>query len=715
MSMSVSNPLAQVIATLAATKSASKRAALNRDLAHDIAALPDSATLLLDYLVNCTAAAQRQAALTLITTVLDEARMAAENRQAKGLDCVADFAGTLEQLDQAGRLSEEDRFQLLQAYARARLDPPGALALIEMESGFAVPARGGFLSGLPGSDAADMDASIDLLLKDLKGPALGLHDQLGEMLATLPPPMRAFTISRILTRTGEPVDSFAAYWLLDPVAEVRRATAHALLERARNGKLPPTLKARLAHLLPWLTDERERAAVAQILAQTQLHMVSTPAVTVSWHIAKMSMSLPDGAGCQSIAVLLEPQKRGKARPQVVMLMLKAGQGIKDCFIIPDAAPRTITQLMTGMGGEMPMMVVSPQALAPLLQMGLRDGFDNGALPAPGFVDVAQALPELDLTPQSLHLEALMTLLDKAGSLRKLSASAGQKLMQDLLPLLNQTPTLDSWFEEDVSLDAALQTARSNKAIDSAIFNHLTARRDWWMQQCAQTALTLHHAPKRNAPLICLLTLSMLALADTKIKVATLPLMQQIAANSMEAYLSRHDAPMQRAPAPPPQKLSKTAGKRLLADILKRSGLSEAWLEGFCIACAITPLTTTPEKLINALLGKLRLGSFEDIQQTVELLVDQLNSNFTLVRNEAKLRKYIKALSQDSSKAWCTGFALHMKTAKRSWTKRPQTANDKTLLKAIDAGQNTGLDETIRSALPLWIASRLGGTAQSHET
>ncbi len=703
----MSNPLAQIVATLAATQSAGKRAALTRDLAHKIVALPDSATLLLDYLVGCVLPAQRQAALALITAVLDEARMAAENREAKGIECVESFANTLDLLDQADRLCDEDRFQLIQAYARARLDSPAALALIDMQGGFAVPRSGGLPAALPDRDAADMDASIDLILKDLKGPALGLHDQLGEMLATLPPPMRAFTISRILTRSGEPVDSFAAYWLLDPVAEVRRATAHALLERARHGKLPPALAAKLAQLLPWLTDERERAAIVQMLQQVQLHIGRAPAVTAAWHIVKISMSLPDGAGCQSIALLLEPPKRGKVRPKVAMLMFKRAQGIKDCFIIPNASPRDVTQLMTGMGGQMPMMVVKQAALAPLLQMALRDGLDHNVLPAPGFVDVAQALPTLDLAPQPLHIEALMEVLDTDGSLRALSAEARQQTMRTYLPLLDDVPILGSWFEEDVALDAALQAALTRKAREAAVLRHLAARRGWWMQQCAQTALTLHHAPKRNAPLIAVLALSALALADSTIKLATLPLMQRIADGSVNAFLSHLDEPaLHEAPAPRP-KLSRAAGKRLLDDILKHSGLSQAWLEGFCIACAITPLETTPEALINVLLSKLHLGSFEETQQTVELLIDHLNACLTMVRNDVKLRKYIKAMSQGNSKAWCAGFALHRSAAKRSWTKRLQTADDKTLIKAIDAGQKNGLDETICSALPLWIASRLG--------
>lgn len=700
----MSNPLSSAIAALMTTRSSAQRAILNGDLGRQLVALPGSAELLLDYLVTCALPAQRQAALGLITTVLDEARMAAENRQAMGIDCLDAFAATLAQLDAANRLSEEDHYQLIQAYARAKLDPPAALALLEMQGGFAMPLRGALSTGLPNASAADMDASIEAMVRGMEGPPLAMYDQLGEMLTALPPPVRAFTISRILQRTGEPYDSFAAYWLLDPVAEVRRAAAHALLDRARSVTLVPAQATKVARLKAWLTDARERSVIEQIQAQTQLQLLGTAAAASPWRIAKLTMSLPDGAGCQSIALLLEPQKRGKLQPQVMMLMLKRGHGLKDAFVMPDVSQRAITQLLTGYGGKLPMMAVSPAALAPLLQIGLQDGLDHGILPAPGLVDVAQLLPNLDWTPQAMRLEIVIELVDKDGSLRALSPAAQQQTMQTLLPLLDNLTTFDSWFENDVALDAALQAARSRKAVDTAIFTHLEARRNWWTAQCVQTLWTLHHVQKPNLPLISCLALSALALANSKIKLATLPLMQRIAEDSAQAFISRHDdAPR----APPVPALSKTAGKRLLADILKRSERSSAWLDGFFTACAITPLVTTPEAMINIVLGKLQLGTFDEIQQIIEPIVDQLNLCFKLVRSDTKLRKYIKTLSQDSSKAWCSGFQLHVQSAKRSWSKRPKTADDKTMLKAIDTSQRSGLDETIRSALPLWIASRLG--------
>jgi hypothetical protein len=71
----MSNPLSSAIAALTTTRSSAQQAGLTRDLGHQLVALPGSAELLLDYLVTCAVPAQRQAALRLITTVLDEARM----------------------------------------------------------------------------------------------------------------------------------------------------------------------------------------------------------------------------------------------------------------------------------------------------------------------------------------------------------------------------------------------------------------------------------------------------------------------------------------------------------------------------------------------------------------------------------------------------------------------------------------------------------------
>jgi hypothetical protein len=52
-----------------------------------------------------------------------------------------------------------------------------------------MPLRGVLSTGLPNAAAADMDASIEAMVRGMEGPPLAIYDQLGEMLAALPPPV----------------------------------------------------------------------------------------------------------------------------------------------------------------------------------------------------------------------------------------------------------------------------------------------------------------------------------------------------------------------------------------------------------------------------------------------------------------------------------------------------------------------------------------------
>jgi hypothetical protein len=104
-------------------------------------------------------------------------------------------------------------------------------------------------------DPATMLGFVAEMVKQVNGDAFALFPCIEETSVGVPDESRA-AMAMALLFSGEAVAVEASIgWLLDPTASVRRATASALGDAARKGKVTPTMLRRMITMRNWLPED----------------------------------------------------------------------------------------------------------------------------------------------------------------------------------------------------------------------------------------------------------------------------------------------------------------------------------------------------------------------------------------------------------------------------------------------------------------------------
>src|SRR6202040_4444072 len=114
-------------------------------------------------------------------------------------------------------------------------------------------------------------------------------------------------------------------WLLDPAAPVRRATANALGDAARTGKVTPTMLRRMITMRNWLPED-SRSALDAAIATARRKGVA-PAQWDEVQVRQLITTGIDGSG--AIGVLAHC--RNKRKNVFGSLVLKHGIGVRDAW------------------------------------------------------------------------------------------------------------------------------------------------------------------------------------------------------------------------------------------------------------------------------------------------------------------------------------------------------------------------------------------------
>ncbi|RYH06355.1 UPF0149 family protein [Tropicimonas sp. IMCC6043] len=670
-----------LIAAIATAPDEATHARLLRDgarvLLADPAAIADVATAAVDPDSDATT----QAAAALLSSALDEARMAAENDAPEGTALLDAVAAAITARDAGQPLAPVLRLRLARIYARAGLVPPPFATLTAD-----VMAEAGAAS----EDMPDLNALLDPILQEIGDEPLQVHAALGELLAGLPAELAAMVVSMILARPGAVEARLGLYWLLDPQADLRLAAATVLLSRAETGGLAPDLAALLPAIRKWLPDDSTRAALdGAIRRQMRSGMARTEAPTAKIHRA--AASLPDGAGAQSlIAAVQTGSRRG-----VAMAMLKQGHGVKDAFIIPCASATEQRQMLAGVLDEIETFDISPDALVAALARGLGEGLALGHLPAPGIVDLAERLGLAALIPAAAETDDILASIGAAEALAGLPAAHRTELVRasaDWIELFDQA---DSWFEDTGTLRAAITRARTEKGSETAVWKHLGTRRDWWARHFAVSAATL----KEEAGVEPAFWLSFAAVAQALLEGRSLkriPIMAEIVAMTLEAHSEREGNA-----SPVPRSEEQDGAGSLLA----HAGVTEAYLHGYLAALAITPLEPAPEAWLGALLGGIAFPGQGALDQLMEFVVVQANLADDEAGDPETTARALAALDEDGLRDWAAGFDDLVAATRRSWPTKSLAADDKRVLRDIGQIAKGADGTTLRAVLPSWVARR----------
>ena len=670
-----------LIDAIAAAPDDAARARLLRNGARGLLVEPTSIADVAAAVLDPAEDDRQKAAAVLLSSALDEARMAAENGAPEGSSLLDALAADLSTRDAAHTFAPVVRLRLAQIYARAGLVPPpfATLSADVMAGAESAP-----------EDMPDLGRLLDPILKEIGDEPLQVHAAIVELLAGLPPELAAMLVSMTVARPGAVEARLGLYWLLDPTPDLRLAAATALLSRAEAGTLAPDLGTLLPALRRVLPGDPARAAVDAAIRRQMRSGAAVPAApAVTIHRA--AISLPDGAGAQSLVAAV----RTGSRRGVAMAMLKQGHGVKDAFVIPCASATEQKRMIASILGEIETFDVPPEALAAALSRGLGEGLALGLMPAAGLVDLVDILGPGALATVCGETEAILASIGAADALAGLSAARRTALVDASADWIDRFGQADSWFEDTGALRAAIARARTDTGRETAVWKHLETRRDWWARQFAVCAAALKPAAGLDATLWLSFAAVTRALVEGR-SLKRIPIMADIVAMTLDADAARdgHGAPVPRPGA------QEDAGL-----LLAQAGMNAAYLQGYFTALAIAPLQPSPEDWLASLLGGIEFPGEGTIDRLMGFIMMHANKTDDDAGDPQAVTRAVAALTRDDLRDWSAGFDDLVTATRRSWPTRLLAADDKRVLRDIEMIAKGADGDTLRAVLPSWVARR----------
>lgn len=678
------------------------------DLAHTQAKRfldrPDQAAALIMRLVEARDGERIEPALNLLVSVLDEARMAAENGFASGTLLLDATHAALVALADAGALDSARRVMLAQTYAAAGLDTPEPVQL-DGEALEEIGDRPLTTDGLP-----DIDELVDELLQEAGGDPLQAHAQIDQSLAALAVPIRAAMVAQIAADESALRTRLGLYWLLDRAPAVRNAVAEVFRARAEAGTLDAGTAHQLIALRDWLPDEPTRESVDVAIAASVRCEASGVAAPAQWTVHKVVASLPDGASAQSIAAAV---RKGGQRG-VVMLLLKQGFGVKDAFVVRCASATEQRGMIAAVLEGMAAIEVSSDFVPRALCVALGDGAAAATMPAPGLIDIAEIWNRHTLTPAPADAADLVSFLDEDGTLSALSAQARGRLVSRSGDWCEASPIIGTWFEDNAAVRDIAGTAQSETRVVAELWRYLETRRAWWATMFARAATTLRAAEQASDSSLWMSFAATAQALTAGRALKKTPIMGQILQATREAAAMRswddlaaladdeHEpdlAPRPDVPAPRPEK------KGELAKFLEETPITPEWMDGFLVAAAVAPVMASPTRWVGTLVNGVDLPDEPALTRYLELVMMRANAASSYAGNASEMGERLSAFGEGARRRWAGGFAAFVATNKRSWPAKLLNADDKRMLKRIGAAAEDGMSVDLALLVPAWLSAR----------
>lgn len=626
--------------------------------------------------------------LTLVSRILDEARMNHENDEPRARDFFEALSAGLTERIEAGDLDAKIGFGLCQAYLRAGLTPPDQLR--RAPDAFEVFA-GDEMPELP--DVADL---ADGLVPDGSTP-FETYTGLREIVGAMPAQVTTAFLTQMIGQGDPRMIAVGRYFLLDPVAEMRDAAIAGFELLAQSAHVDAALLSELILIRNWLPNGK----ALDSLIKTALRMEpSGGAVLQSWRLHRVMTSLPDGTGSQSIIGVCS---RGSTRA-VAATMIKEGYGIKDAYVIPCSSRGDQKNIIEQIEQAMTMHDVSPSYLAPAIGFALGDGLAHGAVTTPGFLDVAPMFGIGDVTPQTGAHAAVFSEIDPDEELLALSDNRRSRLISQSRDWFSEHDISSSWFVSDATLMAALEEASTAASARKIVAQHLAEKRNRWANCFARSALILRHDD--SAPPDAWMSFAVVAqaLIDGR-EIKKIPVFEDILGQTLEvaeAYAMGDlddEVDWDNEEFEPPDIQPERQGE--LAKLLKGSSLKPDQIDGYLTAVLIGPEFTSPNEWLPPLMGGIEVKGHGSIQRILDILMlrfGALNDAVIL----GGIGGEIRDLPPKRFQAWTEGFAQAVDGIKGAWPKRALSRDDKQVLNMIRSAASEDLTPTLKPLLPSWL-------------
>ncbi|MGR3739124.1 MAG: UPF0149 family protein [Limimaricola soesokkakensis] len=642
----------------------------------------------------------------LLSTGLDEARMARENGQRRGALFIDALETQLGDLVASDALTLRGSLAVSGTWVRAGLSPPAILAA--RQDGFTAAVAAG-----------DDPAALETLLDGLLGSLMREHGDnvtvlqtlFAEMLPTVPPEARQALTRMAVARPREIFAELGCAWLLDADAEVRFGALDGLSDRLAAGTVSSETLARLTILRSWLADAALRDRVDGLVREALRKGVGGATKAPERKLHRIVASPVDGSGAQSMAAAVQS---GGAR-SVAVVLLKQGFGVKDAYVLPCDGATEQRRILTTLTDEIEAQDVPRAYLEQTLGIALGEGLEAGVAPVPGLVDVAQACGLDTLRPLSTSVAAMLELADPEGWIADLTVQARGRLIMASQHWPDRYSVLESWFEDSDETVAALESARSPSALTRAMGRVLEARRAHWAAVIARNALLLSAAGSTHADEFLAVAAALKDGRDLK----KTPVMGFICEQSILVWMDRRDAPRAPFDAPPdmpfasspmppapetmPNATPEAADK--LTRLLQPAGLTEPWLEGYLMGICTAPIFVTPSDWLTPLLHIVgpSIEAEKDLTCFVNLLMPRYNG--TVEKLRAPYEELVPA-DMPLIPIWADGYLTAWGATKLNWPVKVLGPQGKTIRKALEQATEGRIKPSVfRDTLPTWLRER----------
>jgi hypothetical protein len=647
----------------------------------------------------------------LLGAALDEARMARENGQGRGAALIEALEARVAARDNADAITGQGRLAMSGAWVRAGLRPPAALA----------PDAEQLISKVPEGELPDPSEAGALfeelfggLIAEAEGDVTAAHGAFSRMLPTLPEDARHMLVRAAVARPGALSAELGCAWLLDGDATVRAAAADGLSDRLGAGGLGAPVLARLTILRSWIAEAETRARLDGLLRGAMRAGIAPAGPAAAPVIHRVVASMVDGSGAQSLAAAV---RTGRSARAVAVVLLKQGFGVKDAYVIPCRSATEQREIVARITDEVETFEVPIDYLARTLGVALADGLERGAAPAPGLIDVAQAVGLTELRPGPVGVAGLLALADPEGKVAALTANARGRLIGASRDWPARFPMLASWFEDSDAAAHAIGRAASDAALSRRLWPVLEDRRDHWAGVIARNALLLGAAGERDAAAEFVAVAA--ALTEGR-PLRKTPIMEFVFDMSVEAWLDQSDGAedgtgrieldWSAGPASPsamPLADVPAAGEGELAALIEAAGLTEPWLDGYLTAVCTAPFFVPPPDWLGPLLNLTVEDTAPEraVQRVVELMGLQYNAVLRTLRAEggaATLPSEVPLLP-----IWADGYLTAWEATKPCWPAKALGKEGRTMRRMLEQATDGRIDRAgFETMLSDWLTRRL---------
>ena len=287
----------------------------------------------------------------LLSSTLDEARMARENDKAMGATFISQLDDGIQALKEQNALTDSGRLVLASCWVRAGLHAPDGLA-----GDFDMPDE--MEGDLDLSNAPDIEPLIDKLLEEVSGGQVDsisvLHAGVTELIATFPVPIRQAVVRYVVSRPKTVLGELGCALLLDDRAEIRQGAIDGLADRLAADTMTSDMIGRLTVMRSWIADDDTRTGIDSIVRNALRHETDRTTLKTAPKVHRALTSLVDGTGAQSMTIAIQ---RGGTR-SIAVVLIKQGFGIKDAYLVPCSSAREQRRLIDMMASEVEARDVS---------------------------------------------------------------------------------------------------------------------------------------------------------------------------------------------------------------------------------------------------------------------------------------------------------------------------------------------------------------------